>query len=77
MKIKINDIQRMTSETFDWFEAHLTLADGTTLRAFYEINEDEFRLFNAESLTWPQRDSIRDQIMSVFHFILTTENGEE
>lgn len=77
MKIKINNIQRMTGDIFDWLEAELTLTDGTPLKAFYEITEDEFRLFYAESLTWPQRDSIRDQIMSVFNFILKTESKEE
>ena len=77
MKIKINNIQRMTSDTFDWLEAELTLTDGTTLKTFYDITDREFRLFHAESLTWPQRDSIRDQIISVFNFILKTESKEE
>ena len=77
MKIKINNIQRMTGDIFDWYEAELTLTDGTPLKAFYDITDREFRLFHAESLTWPQRDSIRDQIISVFNFLLKTESKEE
>ena len=73
MKIKINNIQRMTGDIFDWFEAELTLTDGATLKAFYDITEDEFRLFYAENLTWPERDSIRDQIMKVLCAMLAAE----
>ena len=74
MTFKINDIQRMTGDMFDWFEAKLTLTNGTTLKAFYDITEREFRLFYAEALTWPQRDDIRNKITSIFTSMLATES---
>ena len=77
MTFKINDIQRMTGDIFDWFEAHLTLDDGTMLKVFYDIGDGDFRLFYAEALTWPQRDSIRSRIMAVFQAMLSTETEEQ
>ena len=77
MKIKINNIQRMTGDMFDWYEAHLTLDDGTMLNVFYDIGDGDFRLFNAERLTWPERDDIRNRIMAVFHTMLSAEAMEQ
>lgn len=73
MKFKIEKIERFESEMFIWFEAQLSLTDGTALQAFFDIGDGDFRLFHAERLTWPERDDIRSRIMAVFHAMLSTE----
>lgn len=67
-------VERFDGEFFSWYESRVKLENGMVLDVFFEINEREFRLFHAENLTWPQRNAIRDKMLTLFEEMLALEN---
>lgn len=67
-------VERFDGKYFSWFESRVKLENGMVLDVFFDINDREFRLFHSESLSWPQRDTIRDKMLSLFEEMLALEN---
>lgn len=75
MKMTVVSIERHDGKYFHWYDANVRLENGMVLDAFFEMNEREFRLFNSEDLTWPERDAIRDKLLKLFDSLTSLEQA--